>query len=163
MGNKAIPIFQQVVKEDTELFIKAQVQITATMYMMREAIVWFNTQLANISYFASGQGKRKADTEDGRRKWVRKEWESLCVFFWVYIFPLRLWFSFRFIIFVWVYIRNNSSFRQKHPGVPDSSDGSDGTSYPLTENYMLPVAQATGPSLLNWCSAGSTWEHLKSQ
>jgi len=42
------------------------------------------------------------------------------------------------------YIGNDPSFRQKHPGVPDGSDGSDGTSYPLTENYMLPVAQATG-------------------
>ena len=41
-------------------------------------------------------------------------------------------------------ISNNSNFRQKHPGVPDCSDGSDGTSYPLTENYTLPVAQATG-------------------
>jgi len=30
------------------------------------------------------------------------------------------------------------------PGVPDGSDGSDGTSYPLTENYMLPIALATG-------------------
>ena len=42
------------------------------------------------------------------------------------------------------HISNYSSFRQKHPGVPDGSDGSDGTSYPLTENYTLPVAQATG-------------------
>jgi len=41
-------------------------------------------------------------------------------------------------------ISNNRSFRLKHPGVPDGSDGSDGTSYPLTENYTLPVAQATG-------------------
>jgi len=41
-------------------------------------------------------------------------------------------------------ISNNSSFRQKHPGVPDSSDGSDGTSYPLTENQTRPVAQAMG-------------------
>jgi len=40
-------------------------------------------------------------------------------------------------------ISNNSSFCQKHPGVPDGSDGSDGTSYPLTENYTLPVAHAT--------------------
>jgi hypothetical protein len=47
------------------------------------------------------------------------------------------------------FIRNNSSFRLKHQGVPDSSDSSDGTSYPLTENYTLPVAQATGPSLLD--------------
>jgi hypothetical protein len=41
-------------------------------------------------------------------------------------------------------ISNNPSFRLKHPGVPDGSDGSDGTSNPLTENYTLPVAQATG-------------------
>jgi len=41
-------------------------------------------------------------------------------------------------------INNNASFRLKHPGVPNGSDGSDGISYPLTENYMLPVAQATG-------------------
>jgi len=51
------------------------------------------------------------------------------------------------------FISNDSSFRQKHPGFPDGSDGSDGTSYPLTENYTLPVAQATGSSLLDWCSA----------
>jgi len=38
------------------------------------------------------------------------------------------------------FISNDPSFRQKHPGVPDGSDGSDGTSYPLTENYTLPVA-----------------------
>jgi len=43
-----------------------------------------------------------------------------------------------------VVISNNSNFRQKHMGVPDGSDGCDGTSYPLTENYTLPVAQATG-------------------
>jgi len=41
-------------------------------------------------------------------------------------------------------ISNNSNFPQKHPGVPDGSDGSDRTSYTLTENYTLPVAQATG-------------------
>jgi hypothetical protein len=41
-------------------------------------------------------------------------------------------------------ISNNPSFRLKHPGVLDGSYGSDGTSYPLTKNYMLPVAQATG-------------------
>jgi hypothetical protein len=42
------------------------------------------------------------------------------------------------------YVSNNPSFRLKHPGVPDSSDGSDGTSYPLTENCTLPVTPATG-------------------
>jgi len=36
------------------------------------------------------------------------------------------------------------SFRQKHPGVPEGSDSSDGTSYALTENYTLPIAQAKG-------------------
>jgi len=41
-------------------------------------------------------------------------------------------------------ISNNPSFRLKHPGVPDGSDGSGGTSYPLTENQPRPVAQATG-------------------
>jgi hypothetical protein len=41
-------------------------------------------------------------------------------------------------------ISKNSSFLQKHLGVPDGSDGSDGASYLLTENYMLPVVQATG-------------------
>jgi len=41
-------------------------------------------------------------------------------------------------------ISNDPSFRQKHPGVPDGSDGSDGTSYPLMENYTLPVAEAMG-------------------
>ena len=66
-------------------------------------------------------------------------------------------------------ISNNSSFRQKHPGVRDGSDGSDGTSYPLTENYMVPVAQATGPSLLDRCTGlqvhlgalGSTSNHCR--
>jgi len=37
-------------------------------------------------------------------------------------------------------ISNNASFHLKHPGVPDSSDGSDGTSYPLMENYTPLVA-----------------------
>jgi hypothetical protein len=41
-------------------------------------------------------------------------------------------------------ISNNRSFRLKHPGVLDGSDGSDGTLYLLTENYALPVAQAMG-------------------
>ena len=44
----------------------------------------------------------------------------------------------------WYYISNDPRFCQKHPGVPDSSDGSDGTSYLLMENYTLPVPKATG-------------------
>jgi hypothetical protein len=41
-------------------------------------------------------------------------------------------------------ISNNSSFRLKHPCVPDGSDGSGRTLYPLTGNQTRPVAQATG-------------------
>jgi len=41
------------------------------------------------------------------------------------------------------YISNNPSCCLKHPGVPDGSDGSDGTSYTLTGNYTLPVALHT--------------------
>ena len=41
-------------------------------------------------------------------------------------------------------VSNDPNFHLKHPGVPDGSDGSDGTSYALTENYTLCVAQATG-------------------
>jgi hypothetical protein len=41
------------------------------------------------------------------------------------------------------HISKTPGFRLKHPGVPDSSDGSDRTSYPRTENYTLPVTQAT--------------------
>jgi len=41
-------------------------------------------------------------------------------------------------------ISNDPSVRQKHPDVPDGSGGCIGTSYPLPENYTLPVAQATG-------------------
>jgi hypothetical protein len=43
-----------------------------------------------------------------------------------------------------MFISNNSSFRLKHLGVPDGSDGSGGTSYPLTENQRRPVDRATG-------------------
>jgi hypothetical protein len=46
--------------------------------------------------------------------------------------------------FGWGCIKNNPSFRLKHPSVLDGSDGSDGTSYPLMENYALPVPHATG-------------------
>jgi hypothetical protein len=59
-------------------------------------------------------------------------------------------------------ISNNTSFRLKHPGVLDGSDGSDGTTHPLTENYTLPVTQATGrvtkPS--TWECRRQTWERL---
>ena len=53
-------------------------------------------------------------------------------------------------------ISNYPSFCRKHLGVPDTSDGSDRSSYSLTENYMLLVAQVMGcvaylaPSLCAW-------------
>jgi hypothetical protein len=40
-------------------------------------------------------------------------------------------------------ISNNPTFRLKHTGVLDGSDGSDATLYQLTENYTLPVALLT--------------------
>jgi len=46
-------------------------------------------------------------------------------------------------------ISNNPSCRQKHPGVPVGSDGSDGTSYPLTEKYTLPIARASATTLVS--------------
>jgi len=41
-------------------------------------------------------------------------------------------------------ISNKPSFCQEHQGVSDGPEGSDGTSWPLTENQTRPVAQATG-------------------
>jgi len=43
-----------------------------------------------------------------------------------------------------LFISNDPSFRQKHPGILDGFDGSDESSYPVRENDTLPVAQATG-------------------
>ena len=68
-------------------------------------------------------------------------------------------------------ISNNSSVYQKHPGVPDGSDGSDWTSCPLMDVYTFPVAQATGrdshcihssPSvyLTDVAAFRCSWEHL---
>jgi len=39
---------------------------------------------------------------------------------------------------------HNDSFRQKLLGVPVGSDDSEGTLYPLTAKYTLPIAKATG-------------------
>jgi hypothetical protein len=73
IGHRAIPISQQALNEDPELFTEAQAQIKAAIYAMREVIVRFDTRLGNISYFASGQGKRKSDTDGGKRKRMCKE------------------------------------------------------------------------------------------
>jgi hypothetical protein len=54
-------------------------------------------------------------------------------------------------------ISNNSSSHMKHPGVPDGSDVSDGTSYPLTENQTRPVAQATCP--VTYLPCGGNYIH----
>jgi hypothetical protein len=56
----------------------------------------------------------------------------------------QMQFMTEFSIHLIQFINNNPSLRLKHPGVPDSSDSSDGTSYPLTDNYTLPVTPATG-------------------
>jgi len=62
-------------------------------------------------------------------------------------------------------ISTDPNFHLKHPGVPDGSDGSDGTSYALTENYTLHVALATGrvayvPPLLCGDVYASTERHV---
>jgi len=71
MDYKGLPIFQQALNEDPELCREACAQITAAMYAMCEAIVQFNNQLGNFSYFASGYGKWKAEIDGGKRKRVR--------------------------------------------------------------------------------------------
>jgi len=73
MANTAGPIFQQSVNKYPELFTEARAQITAAVNAMRQAIVRFDTRLGNISYFPSGQGKSKADTDGGKGNQVRKE------------------------------------------------------------------------------------------
>jgi len=69
-----------------------------------------------------------------------------------------------------LHISNKLSFHQKHQGILDGSDGSDGTSYPLTENYTIPMAQemcrvAYIPPLLSSATCilvtGSLWEYLR--
>jgi len=72
MVNKAVPIFQQAVNKNPQLYIEACAQVAAAMYAMREVIVQFHLRPGNISYFPSGQTNRKADKEGGRRNRVRK-------------------------------------------------------------------------------------------
>jgi len=43
-----------------------------------------------------------------------------------------------------VIISNNSSFHQEYWGILVGSDGSEWTSYPRTQNYLLPVAKVMG-------------------
>jgi len=64
-----------------------------------------------------------------------------------------------------MHISNDPNLHLKHPGVPDGSDGSDGTSYALTENFTLPVARATGriayvPPLLSGDVYASSERHV---
>ena len=58
------------------------------------------------------------------------------------------------------HISNNPSFRLKHPGVPDGSDGSGGTLYPLTENQTRPIAQVTGRVPYLPCGGYYTMPHI---
>jgi len=44
----------------------------------------------------------------------------------------------------YIYISNDHSVSLNHQGVLDGLNGSDETSYPLTENYRLPVSHVTG-------------------
>jgi hypothetical protein len=64
-----------------------------------------------------------------------------------------------------VYISNNSSFSQKHPGVRNGLVGSGGTSYYLMEYYTLHITQATGrvARRSTWEHPQHVWEHLESQ
>jgi hypothetical protein len=111
MGNEAIHIFQHTDHNDAELVIDARTQLLLAMYTMCEAMVLFDTQLGNMSYFSRGPGNWMADMEGGRRKWVCKEWKSLwfsfgCTFvsfLWVYGFSYGLWFLSRsiFVSFLW--------------------------------------------------------------
>ena len=48
MGNQVVPIFQQAVIKDLELFTETWAQITAGVYMLGGAIVWLDTLLGNI-------------------------------------------------------------------------------------------------------------------
>lgn len=92
----AVPIFRQAVNEDPKLLIEAWANVTAALYTTRVAVVRLDTRLCNLSYFASGNGKRKVDMEGSRRMWVRKEGESLfcsfelMVFLWIYGLPWSL-------------------------------------------------------------------------
>jgi len=75
MRNRAVAIFQQAVTMEPELFMETFKQITVAIYAIPGMLVQFTTSLGIISYWARSQGTRIADTEGGRRKWVRKEWE----------------------------------------------------------------------------------------
>jgi hypothetical protein len=54
-------------------------------------------------------------------------------------------------------ISNDPTVHQKHPGDPDGSDSSNGTSNTLTDSYTLPMSQATDDVayILPWVCAGN--------
>jgi len=75
---------------------RGQAQIRAALYAISDVIVWFDTQLGNVSYFSNGQRK-------GRQTW-RVKGESGCASREShYIFPFSLLVSFGFRVFLWVY------------------------------------------------------------
>lgn len=73
LGNLVIPIFQQAVNVDLEVYIEAQAHIMAAIYKICTAIVQFQCQLRNNLYFAIGNGKWNAAIQHARTKWVCKE------------------------------------------------------------------------------------------
>lgn len=73
MWKKIVPILEEAVNEDPELFTQAWAQITAAVYVMSEAIDRFDIRLGNISCVASGPDNCNADSDGGKRKRVHSE------------------------------------------------------------------------------------------
>jgi len=67
-GNKAVPIFQQVLNEDSLLLILVWVQIAVAVYVILGVIVRSDTWLLDISYFVRGHRNWKAYTAGGRKE-----------------------------------------------------------------------------------------------
>jgi hypothetical protein len=57
-------------------------------------------------------------------------------------------------------IGNKPSFRLEQPGISDGHYGSNGKSYPLTENQMRPVTHATGRVTYIPCGGHYTMPHV---
>ena len=86
---------------------------------------------------------------------LKSSWIMIILVFW-----LRTLYMASSFQCTWKIISNNSSFRLKHLGVPDGSDGSGRTSYPLTKNQTRPVAQATGRVAYLICGGYYTMPHI---
>lgn len=99
-------MFQQAVNTDAELFIEAQLQITAAMYTMTKVTVQFDSQCGNISYFSTYHIIWRADPEGGSQKLVHTEctpirFSSRFIFLHlVYGIALGICHSFWFMLFI---------------------------------------------------------------